>query len=172
VVVPLRTIEFLDPQFFFRKFLTMKLKKSITLALALPLIGVFYGCGTSSPTAPASTEVSSKAEKARPDADNSKAEKKISMAIGQEVGGFTITDQQKAAESPTGFDGTQYTVKTKAGKTYKCEILEPSGFGKVISWGMASGASAMCTDFTQGSADRGKTNKASCNALLKAAGKC
>ena len=149
----------------------MKLTKLTTLALILPLSGVFHGCGTSSPNAPASTEVSSKTEKARPDADNGKAEKKISMAIGQEVGEFSITDQQKA-EAPTGFDGTQYTVKTKAGKTYKCEILEPSGFGKVMSWGMASGASAMCTDFTQGSADRGKTNKASCNALLKAAGKC
>jgi hypothetical protein len=149
----------------------MKLTKLATLVLIVPLSGAFYGCGTSSPNAPASTEVSSKTDKAKPDADNSKAEKKISMAIGQEVGGFSIADQQKT-DAPTGFEGIQYTVKTKAGKTYKCDILEPSGFGKAISWGMASGASAMCTDFTQGSADRGKTNKASCNALLKAAGKC
>ena len=28
----------------------------------------------------------------------------------------------------------------------------------------------MCTDFTKGSKDKGKTNKASCNALLQAAG--
>jgi hypothetical protein len=149
----------------------MTLKKMSALMLAVPLIGVFYGCGTSSPSTSASTEASSKTEKKVPDTDNSRAEKKISMAIGQEVGGFSITDQQKT-EAPTGFEGIQYTVKTRAGKTYKCEILEPSGFGKVMSWGMASGASAMCTDFTQGSADRGKTNKATCNALLKAAGKC
>jgi hypothetical protein len=154
-----------------QKGLTMNPTPFAALVLALPLSGLFHGCGTGAPNASASTEVSSKAEKARPDSDNGKAEKKISMALGQEVGGFSITDQQKA-EAPTGFDGTQYTVKTRTGKTYKCEILEPSGFGKVMSWGMASGASAMCTDFTQGSADRGKTNKASCNALLKAAGKC
>ena len=93
------------------------------------------------------------------------------MAIGQEVGQFTITNQQKV-EAPGGFDGTQYTVKTNAGKTFKCEILEPSGFGKVMTFGMASGAGAMCTDFTKGSKDIGKTNKESCNALLRAAGKC
>ncbi len=137
----------------------MKLKKLITLVLFLPLSGVFYGCATNASNTSASNEASSKAEK------------KISMAIGQEVGEFTITDQQKT-DAPGGYDGTQYTVKTNAGKMFKCEILEPSGFGKVMTFGMSSGAGAMCTDFTKGSKDKGKTNKASCNALLQAAGKC
>jgi hypothetical protein len=128
---------------------------SLTLALA----AMFTGCATG-----ISSSVLS------PDAGN-KADQKISMAIGQEVSTFSIASQQKI-ESPGGTDATQYTVKTKAGKTFKCDIFEPSGFGKVMSWGMASGSSAMCTDFTAGSADQGKTNKASCNALLKAAGKC
>ncbi|TAH12823.1 MAG: hypothetical protein EAZ11_04995 [Curvibacter sp.] len=137
----------------------MNLYTRLPLLLLLPVCGVLYGCasGTSS-SAPSA------------DAGN-KAEQKISMAIGQEVGTFSIASQQKI-ESPGGTDAIQYTVKAKAGKTFKCDIFEPSGFGKVMSWGMASGSSAMCTDFTAGSADQGKTNKASCNALLKAAGKC
>jgi zona occludens toxin (predicted ATPase) len=153
----------------------MKLKKLLIGVFFLPVSGVFYGCassaGNTSTPAPSTTEASSKVEKKAPVVDNSKAEKKISMAIGQEVGEFSIADQQKV-EAPVGFDGTQYTVKTKTGKTFKCEILESSGFGKAMSFGMSSGAGAMCTDFTKGSKDAGKTNKASCNALLQAAGKC
>ena len=101
----------------------------------------------------------------------SKAEKKISMSIGREPSNFKIVSSREI-EAPTGYNGTQYTVKTNDGATYKCEILEPSGLGKVATWGMASGADAMCTNFTQGSKDIGKTNKESCNALLQAAGKC
>ena len=137
----------------------MKLHQRIPLLLLLPLCSAFYGCATSSDSTPSAS-----------DAGN-KPEQKISMAIGQEVGTFSISSQQKI-ESPGGTDAMQYTVKTKAGKTFKCDILESSGFGKVISFGMAGGSNAMCTDFTAGSADQGKTNKASCNALLKAAGKC
>jgi hypothetical protein len=93
------------------------------------------------------------------------------MAIGREVGKFAVTHRQEV-EAPAGYVGTRYTVKTQAGETYKCEILEPSGLGKFATWGMASGADAMCTNFTEGSKDRGKTNKASCNELLRAANKC
>ena len=102
---------------------------------------------------------------------SNKAEKKISMAIGREIGNFKITNSQ-VTEAPTGYNGMQYTVKTDDGATFKCEILEPSGLGKVATWGMASGADAMCTDFTRGSSNIGKTNNANCNALLRAAGKC
>lgn len=104
-------------------------------------------------------------------ADSSKAQQKISMAIGQEIDQFKIASQVKI-DAPAGYDGTQYSVKTSTGKTYKCDILEASGFGKVITFGTSTGAGAMCTDFTKGSADAGTTNKASCNALLKAAGRC
>lgn len=145
----------------------MKLKNLLPLLLVLPLSGVFYGCASGTGTGSASSTGNASAAS---DA-GAKAEQKISMAIGQEVGTFTIASQQKI-ESPGGTQATQYTVRTRGGKTFKCDIFEPSGFGKVMSWGMASGSSAMCTDFTAGSADQGKTNKASCNALLKAAGKC
>lgn len=141
----------------------MKLKKLVPLLLLLSLSGAFYGCASGSASSTGSAPAASDT--------GGKAEQKISMAIGQEVGTFTIASQQKI-ESPGGTQATQYTVRTRGGKTFKCDIFEPSGFGKVMSWGMASGSSATCTDFTAGSADQGKTNKASCNALLKAAAKC
>lgn len=149
----------------------MKVKKLICLSLLLCLSSTFYGCATNFPGATQANDASSNVEKKNPQADNSNAEKKISMAIGQEVGRFKIADQQKV-DAPTGYNGTQYTVKTQTGKTYKCEVLELSGVGKVMTFGMSGGVSAMCTDFTTGSAGQGNTNKASCNALLKAAGKC
>ena len=152
----------------------MKLKSLISFLVLLPLSGAFYGCATTERKSSEPGEGSStnrNVEKKASSEDSGKAAKKISMSIGEDVGDFTITNQQQV-EAPAGYDGTQYTVKTKTGKTYKCEILEPSGFGKAITWGMASGASAMCTDFTKGSKDQGKTNKANCNALLQAAGKC
>jgi hypothetical protein len=141
---------------------------NLTSLMLLTACGAFYGCATNAGN-PNTANTNTTATASRE--DNSKAEKKISMAIGEEVTSFTITDQQKV-DAPAGFDGTQYSVKTKAGKTFKCEILEPSGFGKAISFGMSSGAGAMCTDFTKGSKEQGKTNQANCNALLKAAGKC
>lgn len=149
----------------------MKLKKPIALLLLLPLTSAFHGCATTERKSSEPSESSSKSEKKAASEDMGKAIQKISMAIGMETNGFSITSQQPI-DAPGGYNGTQYTVKTSSGKTYKCEILEPSGFGKAMTWGMASGASAMCTDFTPGSKDRGKTNKASCNDLLKAAGKC
>ncbi len=100
-----------------------------------------------------------------------KAMKKISKSIGEEIGDFRVTKQEEV-EAPTGYNGVQYTVQTNSGSKYKCEILEPSKLGKIATWGMGSGADAMCTDFTKGSQDKGKTNQASCNALLRAAGKC
>jgi uncharacterized protein affecting Mg2+/Co2+ transport len=100
-----------------------------------------------------------------------KAAKKISTAIGEEIGEFAVTAQE-ATDAPTGYKGTQYTVMTNGGQKFKCDILEPSKLGKIATWGMGSGASAMCTDFTKGSSEKGKTNSASCNQLLRAAGKC
>lgn len=110
-------------------------------------------------------------EAAAPVAVADKAMKKISKSIGEEIGDFRVTKQEEV-EAPTGYNGMQYTVQTNSGSKYKCEILEPSKLGKIATWGMGSGADAMCTDFTKGSQDKGKTNQASCNALLRAAGKC
>lgn len=137
----------------------MKLNHSMIFAILVPLSTAFYGCASS----PNNASTTGK--------NNSTAEKKISMAIGQEISDFSIVNQINT-DAPMGYIGTQYTVNSKNGKTYKCEILENSGFGKVMTLGTGTGAGAMCTDFTKGSKDAGKTNAASCNALLKAAGKC
>jgi hypothetical protein len=100
-----------------------------------------------------------------------KAAKKISMAIGEETDRFVVTGQA-GVDASAGMKGTEYTVSTDAGKTYKCQVLEPSKLGKLVSFGTAGGADALCTDFTRGSRDQGKTNQANCNALLRAAHKC
>lgn len=147
-------------------------RKLATAAALLALQGMLYGCATLTGQSSPATGAADKPEAQAPSTQgNERAAKKISIAIGEEVRDFTIAHQE-GIEAPTGYDGTQYTVRTNSGKTYKCEILEPSGVGKIFTWGMASGAGAMCTDFTKGSKDKGKTNKASCNALLQAAGKC
>ena len=137
----------------------MKQLQLITMVMFFSLTSLSY----------ASTEASKASTKVAK--NTAKAERKISMAIGQEIGDFTIVDQEKL-EANVGFNKTQYTVNTNGGKTYKCEIIEGTGFYKVATFGVGSGADAMCTDFTKGSKDKGTINKASCNALLKAAGKC
>lgn len=151
----------------------MLLKKSSGLGLLLACSAALYGCASSVNNASAPKETSSAGTPAQAATarDNSKAEKKISMAIGREISDFTIVNQI-STDAPMGYEGTQYTVNTKNGKTYKCDILENSGFGKIMTFGTGTGAGAMCTDFTKGSVDAGKTNKASCNQLLRAAGKC
>ncbi len=126
---------------------------------------ILSGCATNSNNASPASSTSTSAETKTSSSDTSQAQKKISMAIGQEIGEFTIASQMKV-DAPTGYDGTQCSFKINTGKSYKCEILEISGFGKVMTWGMGTGASAMCMDFTKGSADAGQTNMASCNALL------
>ena len=145
------------------------LKYTFVLVFATTTVGCTTSQSGNNPTNDApSTNKSAGAATAK---DNSKAQQKISMAIGQEVSDFSIVSQINT-DAPMGYVGTQYTVQTKRGKTYKCDILENSGFGKVMTFGTGTGAGAMCTDFTKGSKDAGKTNAASCNALLKAAGKC
>jgi hypothetical protein len=106
--------------------------------------------------------------------DTAKAEKKIGFAIGQEPGSFTITSQREA-EAPGGTVRTDYAVSTRQGAKYSCYIMEPSRFGKVMSWGMASGSDAVCNEMSgAGKADSGtaKQSKPVCNDLLRAAGKC
>ena len=57
-------------------------------------------------------------------------------------------------------------------KDHKCQVLEPSKLGKLVTVSEWSAVDALCTDFTKGSRGQGKTNQANCNALLRAAHKC
>lgn len=151
----------------------MNVERTMAWLVSAAVGGLMVGCaGNIGRTTGTASEASTSASTASAKTDeNAKAERKISMAIGAEVGSFALTGQ-KEVDAPTGFIGTEYSVQTAGGETYKCEILEPSGLGKLATWGMASGAAAMCTNFTEASKDRGKTNASSCNALLRAAKKC
>ena len=104
------------------------------------------GVATAAANRPASNQAGSNTQQTAPAAVSDKTAKKISQAIGEEVEDFVVTAQEEI-EAPAGFTGTQYTIATDGGKKYKCEILEPSKAGKIMSWGMGSGASAMCTEF-------------------------
>ena len=137
---------------------------------ATPYTGQSTAIASAVPKA-SSSGAAAKVEATKLVAVNDTAMKKISKSIGEEIGDFRVTKQEEV-EAPTGYNGVQYTVQTNSGSKYKCEILEPSKVGKIFTWGMGSGADATCTDFTKGSQDKGKTNPASCNALLRAAGKC
>ena len=137
---------------------------------ATPFAGQPAALASAAPKA-SSGGAAAEVEATTPVAVNDKALKKISKSIGEEIEHFRVTKQEEM-EAPTGYNGVQYTVQTNSGSKYKCEILEPSKLGKIATWGMGSGADAMCTDFTKGSRDKGKTSQASCNALLRAAGKC
>ena len=133
----------------------MKHCRSLLLSILIPLMA--SACST-----PRSTPVAS---------DTAKAEKKIAFALGQEPGTFTITSQS-AGEAPGGTIRTDYIVSTAKGARYACYIMEPSGFGKVMSWGMASGSDAVCNATSSGGKPAPKSNNAGCNDLLRAAGKC
>jgi len=144
----------------------MKLKNVTAFTAILSLLGALSGCATTADTASAET-------KKKPGPEGSgKAERKISQAIGEEIGAFKIVSRAEGDSAPAGFSEGVYTILTNTGVKYKCSILEPSGFMNAMSFGGAGSAGAMCTNFTAGSKDQGKTNKASCNELLKAAGKC
>lgn len=105
------------------------------------------------------------------EADKNRAAKKLAFAIGREVGDFTVTAQQEG-EAPGGYKRTDYKLKTNDGASYQCYILEPSGLGKVMTWGMASGTDATCSEISGGANNSGKPLNKNCSALLRAAKKC
>lgn len=149
----------------------MKLYKLFTVSALLSL--ALCGC-ESNPSKPenAGIESATKTEKSASAESYGKAARKISQAIGEEVENFKIVSRSEGDSAPVGFSEGIYTVQTSSGIRYKCSIQEPSGIMNVLSYGGAGSVSAMCTNMTKGSSDRGKTNKASCNDLLRAAGKC
>jgi hypothetical protein len=85
--------------------------------------------------------------------------KNTSMAIGLEKSAFTISERENEGLKTT------YKVKTNAGKSYSCYVTGTvSVVGRVVS-------DAICTEMGASVKPSTESN-ASCNALLKAAGKC
>ncbi|HYW57951.1 MAG TPA: hypothetical protein VE934_13380 [Polaromonas sp.] len=95
-------------------------------------------------------------------------EQRTSTAIGRSVGTFTIA---KTGEETGG--RINYTVKTKDGAAYQCYMYSATGFQKAMSFGQTPHSDAVCTQMGRGgpSAAADKPG-ASCNPLLKAAGRC
>jgi hypothetical protein len=88
-------------------------------------------------------------------------EDRTSRALGLEKGQYTISDRQDDGTA------TRYMVSTKSGKRFSCTVGGSFNvMGRVVS-------DAICTEMGRpaGSTNSG-TNNPSCNALLKAAGKC
>lgn len=97
-------------------------------------------------------------------------DQRTSMAIGREVGSFTISDRT----DDTG-GRVNYTVRTKDGAVYKCYLYSPTGLQRAMTFGQTPNSDALCTLFGRsGTASKAPTSPASgqCNALLKAAGRC
>jgi len=96
-------------------------------------------------------------------------EQRTSAAIGREVGSFTIA---KTGEETGG--RINYTARTKDGLTYQCYMYSATGFQKAMSFGQTPNSDAICTQMGRGGAASSVDSKpaGSCNALLRAAGRC
>ena len=93
---------------------------------------------------------------------NDAIEQNTAQTLGLAKGSFTITNRTD--------DGVKasYAVKTNAGKQYSCYVTGGvSIVGRVVS-------DPICTELGKGSkpAISATAGNASCNALLRAAGKC
>ncbi len=84
-------------------------------------------------------------------------ERNTAQALGLTIGSFTISDRVNEGVKAS------YTVNTSAGKQYTCYVTgSVSLLGRAVS-------DSICSEIGKGSNPGGGK---SCNALLKAAGKC
>lgn len=97
-----------------------------------------------------------------------KIEQRTALAIGREVGSFSI-----GAKSEESGGRVNYTATTKDGQVYQCYVYGATGLAKATSFGMVPDSDAICTAMNRGAAKPAPaTAQTPCNALLKAAGKC
>lgn len=92
---------------------------------------------------------------------NDAIEQNTASTLGLAKGSFTISDRVDSGVK------TSYTVKTNTNKQYACYVTGTmSVMGRNVS-------DAICTETAAGAKPAGATAPSgSCNALLKAAGKC
>lgn len=89
--------------------------------------------------------------------------KRASFALSIDESKLTIKDKSE--------DGmrTNFVAVSSTGKSYRCYVVGGSTAMRVMTFGSASASDAICS----GVDDKGESPmKNSCNALLKAAGKC
>ena len=91
---------------------------------------------------------------------NDAIEKNTAFTLGLEKGTFTISNRENDGVKST------YLVNTNAGKKYTCYVTGTvSVVGRVVS-------DAVCNEVGKPAKQVSVTTTQSCNALLKAAGKC
>ena len=91
---------------------------------------------------------------------NDAIEKNTAFALGIEKSTFTISNREDEGVKTT------YLVNTNAGKKYTCYVTGTiSVVGRVVS-------DAVCNEVGKPAKQATEAPKQSCNALLKAAGKC
>lgn len=121
------------------------IKPTLRLAVSLPLVLAFAGCAAT--------------------INQEGLEQRTSAAVGRPVGSFTISDKTEE-----GGGRINYSVKTRDGASYQCYLYSATGFQKAMSFGQTPNSDAICSAMGKGNA--AATAPATCNALLKAAGKC
>lgn len=90
---------------------------------------------------------------------------RTASAIGRPVGSFTIAETSEETGGRI-----NYTVKTRDGASYRCYLYSATTFQSVMTFGQTPHSDAICSAMGRGAAPAPAA--ATCNALLKAAGKC
>ena len=91
---------------------------------------------------------------------NDAIERNTAFALGIEKGTFTISNREDDGVKST------YLVNTKSGRKYTCYVTGTVAVvGRVVS-------DAVCNEIGKQAKQTTKATAQSCNALLKAAGKC
>ena len=120
------------------------MKKSLFIAFMLP---VFFATGCASVAVSNDSIVNSTA-----------------MALSIDKNAFTVSDRVDSGIKTT------YTVKTNSGEKYSCYVTgSVSIVGRTVSDAICSKPG---TEANKKATDQPAKNDSSCNALLKAAGKC
>lgn len=105
-------------------------------------------------------------------------EQRTAQAIGRSVGQFAITDRSEEAGGRI-----NYTVNTRDGAAYRCYLYGVTGLQKAMSFGQTPHSDAICTALVGGKSGSGnqapgatgpsgRSAGGTCNALLRAAGRC
>lgn len=124
----------------------MRFQRSSVAVPTLALLAALGGCATT--------------------IDDNGIEQRTASAVGRPVGSFTISDRSEESGGRI-----NYTVKTRDGANYRCYLYSPTTFVKVMSFGQTPNSDAICSAMGRGGA-AGAAPAPTCNALLKAAGKC
>ena len=110
--------------------------------------------------------------------DQDGLEQRTAQALGRSVGQFTISDRSEETGGRI-----NYTVNIRDKATYRCYLYGVTGFQRAMSFGQIPHSDAICTALVGGqgkgaaqapsaSGPSGRGDGGTCNALLRAAGRC